>query len=342
MDRRSDYLYHLPERLIAQEPLDQRDFSRLLVLRKETGEVEHRYFRDLPEYLEQGDALVLNNTRVIPARLLGNRPTGGEIELLLLEQQDELTWECLAKPAKRLKIGETVQFPGNQLAEVLEIGEEGRRIVRFSDEVDFGKWLEDTGSTPLPPYIRRSPDQGDRNRYQTIYARHNGAVAAPTAGLHFTPELLDNLSRKGIGRVEITLHVGIGTFRPVTVENLVEHKMDSERYIVEKDQTDILNGVRSDGKRVVAVGTTVVRTLESVAESSGRIIPGEGKADLFIRPPYKYKAIDALVTNFHLPGSTLMMLVSAFAGYENIRNAYDIAVREDYRFFSYGDAMLII
>ncbi|MFH0883184.1 MAG: tRNA preQ1(34) S-adenosylmethionine ribosyltransferase-isomerase QueA [bacterium] len=340
-DRRSDYLYDLPEELIAQKPAEQRDASRLLVLHRETGEREHRTFHDLTEFMRENDVLVINDTRVIPARLIGHRPTGGEVELLLLEPRGEGRWECLAKPAKRVKAGSTVELPEGRCAVVVEEGEEGRRIVRFEPEDGWRDWLDRAGSMPLPPYIRRDPVDEDRERYQAVYAEHDGAVAAPTAGLHFTPATFVALTARGVKIARLTLHVGIGTFRPVMVENVAEHLMDDERYEVSEAAARTINEARKNGGRIIAVGTTSVRTLETVSDERGIIHPGHGATGIFIRPPYRFKAVDALLTNFHLPGSTLIMLVSAFAGRERILETYAEAVRERYRFFSYGDAMLI-
>jgi len=339
---RSDYLYDLPQELIAQTPAEKRDASRLLVLKRESGVREHRRFSDLPGYLMPGDVLVINDTRVIPARLIGHRPTGGEVELLLLEPRDGGAWECLAKPAKRLRIGEEVLLPEGRKAVILAEGEEGRRIVRFEPEDGWRDWLDRAGSMPLPPYIQRPAEVGDRDRYQTVFAEHDGAVAAPTAGLHFTDEMLNNLQDKGVRIARLTLHVGIGTFRPVSVENVEQHKMDSERYEVSETAAKTVNEARAAGGRIVAVGTTSTRTLETVTDEHGIVRAGSGATDIFIRPPYRFKAVDALVTNFHLPGSTLIMLVSALAGREQILETYAEAVREKYRFFSYGDAMLIV
>ncbi len=341
-DKRSDYLYDLPEELIAQQPAEKRDASRLLVVDRSKDSLKHKVFSDLPGYLREGDILVMNDTRVIPARLIGKRPTGGEVELFLLHPVDATTWVCLAKPAKRLKPGGKVLFDGGVEAEILAYGEEGRRTVSF--QVPYGEFrafLDDVGKTPLPPYIQREPEKKDRDRYQTVYAHHDGAVAAPTAGLHFTPELLAGLEEKGIQTARLTLHVGIGTFRPVSVENLEDHVMDRERYIVTTETADQINQARANGGRIVAVGTTSVRTLETITDDKGIVHPGEGEAGLFIRPPYRFKAVDALLTNFHLPGSTLLMLVSALAGRDRILVAYQEAVRQQYRFFSYGDAMFI-
>ncbi|MBD3165853.1 tRNA preQ1(34) S-adenosylmethionine ribosyltransferase-isomerase QueA [bacterium] len=342
MDRRSAYIYSLPERLIAQEPLADRTSSRLLVLPRRGDGLDHALFHELPNYMRAGDVLVLNNTRVIPARLQALRPTGGRVELLLLRPDEPAVWHCLAKPAKRVRVGEELELPGARRARVMAAGEDGRRKIRIEPADGFDAWLEDAGSPPLPPYIQRDARPEDRGRYQTVYAEHNGAVAAPTAGLHFTRELLDVLREKGVNIVYLTLHVGIGTFRPVSVENLDEHEMDYEQYEVSEESASALNGARKTGGRIVAVGTTVVRTLETVTDREGIVHPGRGETNLFIRPPYDFKAVDALITNFHLPGSTLIMLVSALAGRERVLDAYREAVAKEYRFFSYGDAMLIM
>ncbi|GBE29771.1 MAG TPA: tRNA preQ1(34) S-adenosylmethionine ribosyltransferase-isomerase QueA [Bacteroidetes bacterium] len=349
MDRRSDYLYHLPEELIAQQAIEPRDASRLLVLDRSAVKLQHSHFSQLPRYLNPGDTLVFNNTRVIPARLHGHRESGGQVELLLLEETADLTWDCLARPAKKIKSDTRIHFNGDMDAVVLEEGEAGRRTVRFeaANQAEttvemFWDWLAKFGSVPLPPYIHREPITADEERYQTIYAKHDGSVAAPTAGLHFTPQLLQTLQDKGIQAAYVTLHVGIGTFRPVEVDNLADHKMDEERYFLNEETATILNRTRNNGGRIIAVGTTSVRTLESTIDQDGRFSAKSGRTDLFIRPPYKYKGVDALVTNFHLPGSTLMMLVSALADRESILSAYQQAVAEKYRFFSYGDAMLIL
>ncbi len=348
MDRRSDYIYHLPEDLIAQQAVEPRDASRLLVLNRSIGALTHSHFHDLPEFLRPGDTLVFNNTRVIPARLHGHRVSGGQVELLLLEETSDLVWDCLARPAKKLKPDSVIRFSDGWHASVMEVGDAGRRIVRFGRDdgvvasVDgFWKWLHSYGSVPLPPYIHRDPVDHDRERYQTVYAEHPGSVAAPTAGLHFTPELLARIQEMGVDTTYVTLHVGIGTFRPVEVENLTDHKMDEERYTLDEATASTLNATRERDGRIIAVGTTSVRTLESVADKHGRFQAQTGRTDMFIRPPYAYKAVDALVTNFHLPGSTLMMLVSALAGREKILAAYEEAIDQRYRFFSYGDAMLI-
>ncbi|MCB2200589.1 tRNA preQ1(34) S-adenosylmethionine ribosyltransferase-isomerase QueA [bacterium] len=342
MDRRSDYLYDLPEELIAQSPAEKRDASRLLVLDRSAEGVEHHEFRDLPGYLRKGDVLVLNDTRVIPARLNGHRPTGGQVEFLLLDPISDAEWVVLAKPAKRLTVGSEVLFEGGRKAVILEEGDEGRRRVRIEPPEGFRDWLEGHGSVPLPPYIHRDADKEDRDRYQTVYARHDGAVAAPTAGLHFTDGMLDSLEQIGVHVVRITLHVGIGTFRPVTVDDVSQHKMDFERYTVSEEAASRINAAKASGGRCIAVGTTSVRTLESVTDEEGHVQAGSGATNLFIRPPYQFKIVDALLTNFHLPGSTLLMLVSALAGRDRILSSYAEAVREQYRFFSYGDAMLIV
>ncbi len=342
MNHRRDYLYPLPEELIAQYPVEKRDSSRLLILDCRKDTLIHGQFPDLIEYLQENDVLVLNNTRVIPARLLGRRHTGGVVELLLLRQIGENEWDCLVKPAKRLKPGHTVLFPEDCVGEVLTVGKEGRRTLRFHLNNDFHDWLPRIGQAPLPPYIRRAPNPEDCHRYQTVYAEKDGAVAAPTAGLHFTEALLQKIHERGVRIAKITLHVGIGTFRPVMVENLNNHRMDAEVYEVNPTASEIINSARRLGGRIFAVGTTVVRTLETVADARGVIHPGSGETKLFIRPPYRFKAIDALITNFHLPGSTLIMLVSAFAGRDRILKTYTEAVHLKYRFFSYGDAMLIL
>lgn len=342
MDKKSDYLYDLPESQIAQTPLDRRDSSRLLVYHLHSGKVVHTQFHHLVDFLDENDIVVVNDTRVIPARLIGHRDTGGEVELLLLEETEANHWLCLAKPAKRLKKGATVSFPGKMQATILTEGEEGRRVVTFSQDGNFWNWLEEHGRPPLPPYIKRPPVAQDVDRYQTVYASEPGAVAAPTAGLHFTPELLARIREKGVRTTEITLHVGIGTFRPVTTENLADHRMDEERYHVSSESAQAMNRARKNGGKIIAVGTTVVRTLESVTDEKGTVHPGNGRSALFIRPPYRFKAVDAMITNFHLPGSTLIVLVSSLMGREETLRVYNEAVSLGYRFFSYGDAMLII
>lgn len=336
----SDFMYDLPEELIAQTPLQRRDSSRLLVLDKNTGSMEHRHFYDLPDYLRKGDCLVLNDSRVIPARLFGVRPTGGAVEVLLLKDLGGGRWECLTRPGKKMRPGTEASFGGGELTGVVEdVLEDGNRILRFSYEGIFLEVLERLGQTPLPPYIKRQID--DPERYQTVYAREPGSAAAPTAGLHFTPELLERIRAMGVEICFVTLHVGLGTFRPVQVEDVEGHKMHSEYCTVPPETAEIINRTRKNGGRVIAVGTTSCRTLESFANPDGTIAPDGGWTDIFIHPGYDFKCIDALVTNFHLPGSTLVMLVSAFAGRENILNAYKTAVDMEYRFFSFGDAMFI-
>ncbi len=338
----SDFDYELPEELIAQHPLQKRDMSRLLVYDRKSQEIHHRIFKDIGEYLRAGDCLVINDTKVIPARLYGVRKdSGGAIEFLLLERLENNKWEVLVKPGRRAKIGTRFIFgDGLLIAEVLDIGKEGERVVQFEYEGIFEEILDQIGNMPLPPYIHEKLE--DDNRYQTVYAQHPGSAAAPTAGLHFTEELLDELKSKGINIAKVTLHVGLGTFRPVKTEIVEEHSMHAESYLVSKETADIINRCRQNGGRIVAVGTTSVRTLESVTDDKGIIHPGQGKTDIFIYPGYRFKAVDMLVTNFHLPRSTLLMLVSAFMGREEALRVYNIAVKERYRFFSFGDAMLII
>ena len=335
-----DFDYELPKELIAQTPLLKRDESRLLVLDKESGEVTHKKFYDIIDYLNPGDALVINDTKVIPARIVGEKvDTGAVIELLLLKDLGD-SWECLAKPQKRLKIGTIVSFGDGKLkAEVTEIRDEGITVVKLIYDGILMEILDSLGSMPLPPYIHEKLK--DKDRYQTVYAKDYGSAAAPTAGLHFTEELLKKINDKGIKIVHVTLHVGLGTFRPVMVDDVKNHKMHSEHFIITKEAADTLNNVRKNGKRIIAVGTTSVRTLETVMQNNNEFVPMVGDTEIFIYPGYKFKAIDALITNFHLPKSTLVMLVSAFASREKILNAYKIAVNEKYRFFSFGDAMFI-
>ncbi len=337
-----DFYFDLPEELIAQEPLKQRDSSRLLVLNRETKSIEHKVFRDVIDYLNKGDCLVLNNTRVIPARLFGTRKdTGSGIEFLLLTRKDINTWEVMLRPGKKAKIGARFVFGNGELeAEILEIIEGGNRIVKFNYEGVFEQILDKLGSMPLPPYIKKTLE--DKERYQTVYSKHEGSAAAPTAGLHFTEQLMDEISKKGVNIAYITLHVGLGTFRPVKVENIEEHKMHSEYYIIDEKYTDIINNTKKSGGKIVCVGTTSTRTLESIADDKGMVKAESGWTDIFIYPGYKFKAADALITNFHLPESTLLMLVSALVNRETIMKAYNEAVDNKYRFFSFGDAMLII
>ncbi|HYE09219.1 MAG TPA: tRNA preQ1(34) S-adenosylmethionine ribosyltransferase-isomerase QueA [Patescibacteria group bacterium] len=337
-----DFYFELPEELIAQEPLAERDASRLLVLDKKSGEIKHNTFRDVMKYLKKGDCLVLNNTRVIPARLFGTKKeTGGSIEFLLLKRMEKDVWEVMLRPGKKAKAGARFSFGQGELeAEILDIVEGGNRIVKFYYEGIFEAVLDKLGNMPLPPYITKTLE--DKERYQTVFSKHEGSAAAPTAGLHFTPELLEEIQQIGVQLAYITLHVGLGTFRPVKVENILEHTMHSEYFDVSSETAEIINSTKAGGGRVICVGTTSTRTVESIAEADGTIKPCSGWTDIFIYPGYTFKVIDALITNFHLPESTLVMLVSALAGRENVLNAYNEAVKERYRFFSFGDAMLII
>lgn len=334
-------MYDLPEELIAQTPMEKRDASRLLVLDRKNGEIEHRHFYDLTEYLRPGDCLVLNNSRVIPARLFGTRPTGGAVEVVLLKEVGDNRWECLTRPGKKMRPGTEVTFGenGELKAVVEEVMADGNRILRFSYEGIFLEILEHLGHMPLPPYIKEQLN--DPERYQTVYSKEPGSAAAPTAGLHFTNELLDKIRAMGVEVAFVTLHVGLGTFRPVKVENVEEHEMHSEYCTIPAETAAVIRRTRERGGRVVAVGTTSCRTLESFAKPDGTVDPAGGWTNIFIYPGYKFKCIDALVTNFHLPGSTLVMLVSALAGKENILHAYETAVEQRYRFFSFGDAMFI-
>ncbi|MEY8320260.1 tRNA preQ1(34) S-adenosylmethionine ribosyltransferase-isomerase QueA [Lachnospiraceae bacterium 46-61] len=340
--KKQDFYFELPQELIAQHPLKNRDCSRLLVLNKQTGDIEHKTFRDILQYLKKGDCIVINDTKVLPARLIGEKKdTGAKIELLLLIRKDINTWETLVKPGKKAKPGDKIIFGNGKLeAEILEIIEGGNRIVKFHYDGVFEEILDELGEMPLPPYITQRLE--DKNRYQTVYAKQQGSAAAPTAGLHFTPELLNEIQQKGISIAYLTLHVGLGTFRPVKEENILDHKMHSEYYIVEQQQADIINQSKKAGGRIIAVGTTSTRTLESIADENGFIKASSGWTNIFIYPGYHFKTVDCLITNFHLPESTLIMLVSALAGKQNVLHAYDIAVQQKYRFFSFGDAMLII
>lgn len=338
----SDFYYDLPKELIAQDPLEDRSSSRLLVLDRSSDTLLHRHFRDIGEYLSPGDVLVINNTKVIPARLLGEREdTHGHVEVLLLRRLEADVWECLVKPGKKCRPGSRLSFGGGILtAEILSVEEDGNRKIRFFYDGVFEEVLDRLGEMPLPPYITHKLK--DRNRYQTVYAKYDGSAAAPTAGLHFTEELLASLREKGVRIAEVTLHVGLGTFRPVKVADVTQHHMHSEFYLVDEETAELINSAREAGHRIVAVGTTSCRTLETAADESGRIHAGSGWTDIFIYPGYTFKAVDALITNFHLPESTLMMLVSALAGRERIMDAYKEAVEKKYRFFSFGDAMLIL
>ena len=337
----SDFYFDLPEELIAQDPLEDRSSSRLLVLDKETGRTEHHIFKDIIDYLNPGDCLVLNNTKVIPARLLGSREaTGGAVEVLLLKRKDKDVWETLVKPGKKAKPGTRLVFGDGLLrAEVLETVDEGNRLIRFEYEGIFEEVLDRLGEMPLPPYITHKLQ--DKTRYQTVYAKYEGSAAAPTAGLHFTHELLKQIEDKGVDIAYVTLHVGLGTFRPVKVDNVLEHHMHSEFYEVSPEAAEKMNKAKDNGKRVICVGTTSCRTVESAATADGRITAGCGDTEIFIYPGYSFKMLDALITNFHLPESTLVMLVSALAGKENVLGAYNEAIVERYRFFSFGDAMFI-
>lgn len=338
-----DFYYELPEELIAQDPLSDRSSSRLMVMDRRTGALEHKIFRDIVDFLKLGDCLVINDTKVIPARLIGEKDgTGAAIEVLLLKRKEDLkdVWEVLVKPGKKAKPGTRITFGGGRLAaEVIDIVDEGNRLIRFEYEGIFEEILDELGQMPLPPYITHKLQ--DQNRYQTVYAKHEGSAAAPTAGLHFTKELLEQISNKGVDIAMVTLHVGLGTFRPVKVENIQEHHMHSEFYMITQEAADKINAAKERGGRVICVGTTSCRTIESAASEDGRLEACSGWTEIFIYPGYKFKMLDALITNFHLPESTLLMLVSAFAGRENVLAAYKTAVEERYRFFSFGDAMFI-
>lgn len=336
----SDFYYDLPEELIAQTPIEKRDESRLMVLNRKDQSIEHKQFKDIIDYLEPGDCLVRNNTKVIPARLYGKKATGAKIEFLLLNQIEGDIWESIVRPGHKLKPGTEVEFGDGLLkATVLDIMPGGTRKVEFKYEGIFNEILDKIGLMPLPPYIHESLK--DKDRYQTVYARYEGSAAAPTAGLHFTPELFEKLKQKGVEVANVTLHVGIGTFRPVKVENVEEHHMHSEHYYIKQEDVDKINNAKKNGKRVIAIGTTSCRVLETIADEKGMVKPTEGDTQIFIYPGYKFKCLDGLITNFHLPESTLIMLVSALAGKEYIMKAYNEAVKERYRFFSFGDAMFI-
>ena len=342
MMKLSDFNYNLPEELIAQDPLEKRDNSRLMVLHRETGELEHKHFYDVIDYLNPGDCLVVNNTKVIPARLMGvKEEIGASIEVLLLKRKEEKVWETLVKPGKKARVGARISFgDGLLVGEVIDVVEEGNRLIRFEYDGIFEEILDRLGQMPLPPYITHQLQ--DKNRYQTVYAKYDGSAAAPTAGLHFTEELLQKIQDKGVRIAKVTLHVGLGTFRPVKEENVLDHHMHSEFYIVDEEAAKIINETKANGGRVISVGTTSTRTLETVAEPDGHIPVKSGWTDIFIYPGYRFKAVDCLITNFHLPESTLIMLVSALADRETILHAYETAVEEKYRFFSFGDAMLIL
>lgn len=337
----TDYYFDLPQEQIAQDPLEDRSSSRLLVLDKETGEYSHHIFREITEFLKPGDCLVLNNTKVIPARLFGEKEgTQAKIEILLLKRKENDVWETLVKPGKKAKVGTKIIFGGGLLVgEVIDIVEDGNRLIKFTYEGIFEEILDQLGQMPLPPYITHQLK--DKNRYQTVYAKYDGSAAAPTAGLHFTPELLQQVKDMGVDIAEVTLHVGLGTFRPVKVDNILEHHMHSEFYMVTQEAADKINNAKKNGHRVICVGTTSCRTIESAADENGMLKESSGWTEIFIYPGYQFKVLDCLITNFHLPESTLLMLVSALAGREHVLAAYEEAVKEGYRFFSFGDAMFI-
>lgn len=339
--KKSDFYFELPQELIAQDPLEDRSASRLLVLNKDTGAVEHRHFKEIINYLRPGDCLVLNNTKVIPARLMGVKEgTGAAIEVLLLKRRENDIWETLVRPGKKARPGTKIVFgEGALTAEVLEVVEEGNRLIRFSYEGIFEEVLDRLGEMPLPPYITHKLQ--DKNRYQTVYAKYEGSAAAPTAGLHFTEKLLEEIRAMGVKTVFVTLHVGLGTFRPVKAEKLSNHHMHSEHYEITQETADVINRTKENGGRIICVGTTSCRTVESAADENGRVQAGCGDTDIFIYPGYRFRVLDCLITNFHLPESTLVMLVSALAGRENVLAAYREAVEKEYRFFSFGDAMFI-
>ena len=337
----SDFYYDLPERLIAQHPADPRDSSRLLVIDRKTGAFEDKVFTDVLEYLKAGDVLVVNNTKVIPARLIGHRKGfTGEVEFLLLKRMDYTHWRCIVRPGKKLGVGAEVVFSDKLSAKVVERGEEGERVVEFVFDGVFEDILQNVGAMPLPPYIKEKLT--DNSKYQTVYSKIDGSAAAPTAGLHFTERLLEKIRQKGVKIVEVLLHVGLSTFRPVKAERIEDHKMHDEYYEISVGAAEEINRAKAEGRRVIAVGTTSVRTLESAADKVGHVVPGSGNTDIFIYPPYEFKMVDGLITNFHLPESTLLMLVSAFMGREKILAAYKHAVDSKYRFFSFGDACLIV
>ncbi|HBA64311.1 MAG TPA: tRNA preQ1(34) S-adenosylmethionine ribosyltransferase-isomerase QueA [Lachnospiraceae bacterium] len=340
--KKEDFNYELPEELIAQDPLEDRSGSRLMVLDKETGKTEHHVFREITEYLKPGDCLVINDTKVIPARLIGSKiGTEAKIEVLLLKRKENDIWETLVKPGKKAKPGTKISFgDGLLVGEVIDVVEEGNRLIQFTYTGIFEEILDQLGQMPLPPYITHQLE--DKNRYQTVYAKHSGSAAAPTAGLHFTPELLEQIRKMGVEIAHVTLHVGLGTFRPVKVENILEHHMHSEFYQIEVVEAEKINRARREGHRVICVGTTSCRTVESAADENGMLQECSGWTEIFIYPGYQFKVLDGLITNFHLPESTLIMLVSALAGREHVLAAYEEAVKERYRFFSFGDAMLVI
>jgi len=341
----NDFDYYLPEEQIAQHPADKRDQSQLLVVDRNTDKLEHRHFYDILEYLNPGDCLIMNNSKVIPARLFGVKEiTGAKVEFLLIKRIKDDIWEAMVRPGKKLHVGDRVSFTedGELSAKIIEHGEGGTRIVRFEYEGDFHELLDRIGKIPLPPYIERDSDEEDKERYQTVYCKEEGSVAAPTAGLHFTEELMEKARQKGVRIAYVTLHVGIGTFRPVKCETIEEHKMHFEEYEIDEENAAIINETKIAGGRIISVGTTSTRTVESAAAADGTVLAGRGNTDIFIYPGYRFKVIDSLITNFHLPKSTLLMLVSALYNRENILAVYKEAVEQKYRFFSYGDAMLIL
>ncbi len=339
--KKSDFYYDLPEELIAQTPIEPRDASRLMVLNSKNGEIEHTNFTDLFSFLKEGDLLVLNDTKVLPARIFGKRTdTGAEVEFVLLKRKNDTDWECIAGPGKKARAGHSFIFSQELTADVIDVLPDGNRILHFNFKGEFYSLLNEVGNMPLPHYIKA--ELKDKERYQTVYSKELGSAAAPTAGLHFTKEMLDKLKEKGINIGYVTLHVGLGTFRPVKVDNILEHKMHSEHYHVPAETAKLINATKDKGGRVICVGTTSCRTVESAADENGRLTECSGDTEIFIYPGYKFKCLDALITNFHLPESTLIMLVSALAGYENTMNAYKKAVEEKYRFFSFGDAMFIL
>jgi len=339
--RTKDFYFDLPESQIAQTPLEQRDQSKLMCLNKDTGAIEHRIFSDVIDMFNPGDCLVLNNTRVLPARIFGKKATGTTVEFLLLKQVDIDSWECLVKPGRKAKVGAKFTFgDGLMTCEVIDITDEGSRIVKFDYEGVFENVLEQVGTMPLPPYITEELE--DQERYQTVFSKHNGSAAAPTAGLHFTDELMSKILDKGVKIAYVTLHVGLGTFRPVKVDDVLEHKMHSEFYMIDSENADLINSCKESGGRIISVGTTSTRTLESIMQKYGTLKECSGWTEIFIYPGYEFKMIDGLITNFHLPESTLIMLVSALSTKAHVLNAYDVAVKEKYRFFSFGDAMILL
>lgn len=338
--KKSDFYFDLPENLIAQSPMEQRSNSRMMVVYKNEEEVENKHFYDVIDYLERGDCLVLNNTKVIPARIFGTKDTGAVVEFLLLKREDEFTWETLVKPGRKAKVGAKFSFGDGKLkAEVIGLGAEGTRIIKFEYEGIFEEILDELGNMPLPPYITEKLD--DKKRYNTVYAKHDGSAAAPTAGLHFTTELMEKLEDKGVDIAFVTLHVGLGTFRPVKEEDILNHVMHSEFYMLDEENAKKINSAKENGGKIYSVGTTSTRTVESISDENGMVKAQSGWTDIFIYPGYDFKCIDGLITNFHLPESTLIMLISALTTREKIMKAYETAVEEEYRFFSFGDAMLI-